>query len=72
MDYLSVSDAARELGLRPRAISDAFYSRKLDDSMCPVVGRRRLIPRQYLPVIQRVLKDERNRSSSKPVDSTHQ
>lgn len=52
MEFLSVSEAARKIGCRPREISDAFYARKLDDKICPVVGRRRLIPRSYLKAIR--------------------
>jgi hypothetical protein len=54
-DYLTVSDVARRLGRRPRDISDLFYQRHLSDEQCPVVGGRRLIPGDYLPVIQAAL-----------------
>ena len=55
MQFLSVSDVAREIGCRPRDISDAFYGRHLDDTICPIVGRRRLIPRSYVPVVRDVI-----------------
>jgi len=55
MDYLSVSDAARELGAKPKQISDLLYQRELRDDICPIVGGRRLIPRSYLPIILREL-----------------
>ena len=55
MPYLSVSDCAREIGARPRDISDLLYQRVLDDSICPVVSNRRLIPRSYVPTIREVL-----------------
>ncbi len=55
MSFLSVSELAREIGCRPRDISDAFYSRVLDDSRCPLVAGRRLVPRDYVPEVQRVL-----------------
>ena len=32
MTFFSVSDAAREVGCRPRDISDAFYNGYLDES----------------------------------------
>lgn len=51
-NLLSVSDAARELGCRPRDISDLFYARVLDDEQCPILSRRRVIPRNYLPEIK--------------------
>lgn len=55
MAVISISDLARELGCRPRDISDAFYARLLDESQCPSVAGRRLIPREYVPTIKRVL-----------------
>ena len=62
-DLLTVSSAARAVAdqtgvdLPPRAISDLFYLRVLDDRRCPIVGGRRLIPRTYLPTIIEVLRD---------------
>ena len=55
MDFLSVSEAARLIGTRPKAISDLLYQRELRDDLCPIVGGRRLIPRSFLPRIRRVL-----------------
>jgi hypothetical protein len=56
MDYLlSVSDAARELGAKPKHISDLFYQRELRDDLCPIVAGRRLIPRAYLHEILKAL-----------------
>lgn len=55
MDVLSVSEAARQLGVKPKAISDLLYQRELRDDLCPLVGGRRLIPRNYLPTIREVL-----------------
>ena len=55
MDYLSVSDAARELGVKPKHISDLLYQRELRDDLCPIVAGRRLIPRGYLPEILKAL-----------------
>ena len=51
MQFLSVSEAAREFGVRPREISDLFYQRVLSDDQCPIVGGRRLIPLDYLPEV---------------------
>lgn len=54
MRQFTVSDAARELSrklghaVQPRLISDLFYQRRLDDERCPIVGRCRLIPEDYL------------------------
>jgi hypothetical protein len=61
-DYLSISDAADELTqtheqtIRPRWISDLFYLRELRGDLCPIVGGRRLIPRDYLPMIAMALR----------------
>src|SRR4051812_32906698 len=57
MSYLSVSEAARRLGGRPRDISDLLYQRRVSDERCPVVSGRRLIPLEYLPVIEAALLD---------------
>jgi hypothetical protein len=57
MPYLTVSDVARRLGVRPRDISDLFYSRRLADTHCPVVGGRRLIPEHLLPAIASILRE---------------
>ena len=55
----AVSDVARRLGVPPRVISDLFYQRALDDGVCPVVCGRRVIPEEYVPEIEKVLR-ERN------------
>ena len=52
-----VSEVARMAGVRPRDISDLFYSRELSDQTCPIVGGRRLIPATYVPVIVAALKE---------------
>lgn len=56
MDYLSVSEAARRLGAKPKDISDLFYRRTLRDDLCPIVAGRRLIPEDHLVVIGLALK----------------
>ena len=40
MSHLSVSEAAREIGARPKDISDLFYKRELRDDLAPIVGGR--------------------------------
>jgi hypothetical protein len=54
--YLSIGEAARRIGARPKDLSDAFYLRKLDTERCPVVGGRRLIPEDYLPEMEQILR----------------
>jgi hypothetical protein len=56
MPFLSLSQAARRLGVPPRALSDAFYQGLLRDDLCPHFAGRRVIPLEYLPVIAGVLK----------------
>jgi hypothetical protein len=52
---LTVSQVADRLNVPPRKISDAFYQRKLDVKRCPVAGRTRLIPEDYVPAIAKLL-----------------
>jgi hypothetical protein len=57
MRQLTVSEAARRIpGARPKDISDLLYLRKLDEARCPIIGGRRLIPEDYLPTIEAVLR----------------
>jgi hypothetical protein len=53
--FISVSEAARRLGAKPRDISDLFYRRELRDDLCPIVAGRRLIPASYLSVVRLAL-----------------
>lgn len=59
---LTVSEAARVLGAKhgiviaPKILTDLFYRRDLDDSDCPIVGGRRLIPADYMAVLESVLR----------------
>ncbi len=57
MDYLIVSEVARRIGARPKDISDAFYRRLLDDTRCPIIGGRRLIPLDYVATVEATLRD---------------
>lgn len=60
-EYLFISQAARELGrelgteIRPQDLTNLFYRHHLRDDICPVVGGRRLIPREYLATIKAIL-----------------
>ncbi len=53
----TISRLSRRWNIPPRKISDLFYSRKLDDSRCPIIDGRRLIPADYVPEIERMLRD---------------
>ena len=61
MRSFTVSEAARHISretgqtVSPQDISNLFYRRHLDDDRCPVVGRFRLIPLDYLPTVRHVL-----------------
>lgn len=63
MNSSTVSQVARALTrecgqtVTPQAISNLFYKRYLDDERCPVVGGIRLIPEDYVPTIERVLRE---------------
>jgi len=52
-----VSEIAREVGCRPRDISDLLYARLLPDHDCPIIGGRRLIPDDLIPEIRRLLSE---------------
>ena len=58
MRNYTVSEAARKISKRfgrtvpPHLISNLFYRRELDDLRCPIVRRVRLIPEDYLPVVE--------------------
>ena len=67
MKHLSVSEAARRLGARPRDISDLFYNRRLRDDLCPIVAGRRLIPESYLEVIGFALRQAGRVSQALPL-----
>ena len=56
--YLTVSDVARRLDVRPRLITDLFYQRRLSDARCPIVGGRRLIPEDYVSTIAFALREQ--------------
>ena len=56
MPMLCVKEAARRLGVKPRSISDLFYKCELREDLCPVMSGRRLIPEDYLPVIEAALR----------------
>jgi len=61
MNFLTVSQVARQIESRigkiipPARISTLFYRRILDDSRCPIVGRFRLIPVDYVEEVERAL-----------------
>lgn len=61
-DLLTVGTAARELSavlgldVSPRLLTELFYRGELSDRRCPVIGGRRVIPRDYMDTIVSVLR----------------
>jgi len=62
-EYLTVSEVGRRIGAKPRDITMAFYNRQLRDDLAPIIGGRRVIPLDYIPIVASVL-----RRNGKPVD----
>jgi hypothetical protein len=67
--FLSVGEVAEEINVPPRVITNALYDRKLDVSRCPIVAGRRLIPRDYLPEIARILRGHQNDAPAAPANA---
>ena len=65
MVFHSVSEAADLIGCRPQDIANAFYRRKLDDRRVVRVAGRRIIPKDYLPEIARVMSERKTRKADK-------
>ena len=69
MDLLSVSDAAAELSrltgeqILPRRLTEWLYLRRLPADDFPLIGGRRLIPRNALPQLAEMI-SERNSPAS--------
>lgn len=55
MPYLTVGEAAAELGCAPKLLTDMIYRRIVDTRRCPLSGGRRQIPRELLPHIADVI-----------------
>lgn len=51
MQFLSVGEVALRLGVKPSEISNLFYRQALSHEKCPLVGRQRLIPADYVALI---------------------
>lgn len=55
MRILTMSEAADEIGCKPRDISDLVYQRAIDESRLVRVGYRRAIPLDYLADLRTIL-----------------
>ena len=53
--FISLSQAANRLGVPPKVLCDLIWLQEIDVERCPLVGRTRCIPRDYLPEIRRLL-----------------
>ena len=59
MGHTTVGELAKRYaahGVRPKDISDLFYARQLRDDLCPIVSGRRLIPLDYVEMIEMALR----------------
>jgi hypothetical protein len=60
-EFVFVGEAARELGIGPHDLAVALYTGRVPSDRCPVVGGRRLIPREVLPELRKALEERPNR-----------
>lgn len=69
-ELLSISEVTRRIeektgqALSPQAISSLFYRRRLDTERCPVIGRARVIPEDYVPAVENAVACMRKRGVS--------
>ena len=58
MEMQTVGSVAARWGISPSALSILFYRRAFpgQDATCPVVAGRRMIPVDYMPTIESVLR----------------
>jgi hypothetical protein len=55
-EFKLVGEVAEMIGAKPRDISDLFYRKELRRDLCPVKSGRRLIPANYVPIVERILR----------------
>ena len=55
MDAISISEAARGLGVPPHRLSNLFFQRRLPQELAPMLCGRRVVPVDSLPELQRLL-----------------
>jgi hypothetical protein len=55
----SISQLARKHGIAPCKLSDLFYRRILSDEKCQIVNGRRVIPQEYVPELEAILRERR-------------
>lgn len=54
--YVSVSEAAAEIGCKPRDVSDLIYHAVwVEKDLFPLVAGRRLVPKHLIPAIADIL-----------------
>jgi len=52
---VTVTQAARVIGVDPQRLADAIYRGRVDAARCPLIGTRRLVERAYLDEIRQIL-----------------
>jgi hypothetical protein len=65
-DIFTIRQAAEKYGVRPSAIVYLFYNGTLSNARCPLHGRSRCIPLDYLPVIEQALRERGYLPSQRP------
>jgi len=57
-DFLSVGQVAKAIGggARPCDITNLFYKGRLREDLCPILGGRRMVPREYVAQIAAALR----------------
>lgn len=61
----TASEVARQLGLRPRVISDMFYNRQVDTSRCTFLAGCWLIPDDYADEVARIALERQQRADAR-------
>ncbi len=64
-DYLYLTEVADVLGVAPKVLSDLLYRGIIDRQRCPLLGRRRAIPVDYLPEVLAALRRARQTARRK-------
>jgi hypothetical protein len=54
-DFVSITEAADELGIPPKRISDLLFQRRIDPKRCVVKAGRRLLPKKMVSEIKSLL-----------------
>lgn len=61
----TVSQIAKQFGLRPRTISDLFYHRLLDTSRCTFLAGCWLVPDDYCAEVGRIATERQEKAAER-------